>query len=230
MNDFFAQSAYFGIFISLFAFFIGYSINKKTKLMILNPLLIAMLLIIAFLKLFNIDYETYDYGAKYITYFLTPATICLALPLYRQLQVLKKNYMAIFAGIVCGVVTHLFIILLMAFMFTFAKDMVAALLSTSVTMAIAVGVTQESAGLMAVTVIGVPVAGLTGAILGPAILKLCGVTEPEAQGLALGTASHALGVSRACELGEVQAAMSSLAIVVTGVLTVAVVPLVVSFL
>lgn len=230
MNEVLSGCAYFGIALSLITYWIGYSLNQRFKLMIINPMLISMLLIIGFLLLFNVDYETYDYGAKYITYFLTPATICLAVPLYKQLQVLKKNLGAIIAGVLTGCIVHALIVAGLAVLFKLDGVLTVSILPKSVTTAIAMGVSEEVGGIEAITVVGVCIAGLMGAILSPVILKLFRITEPAAQGLAIGTASHALGTSKACEMGELQAAMSSLAIVVTGILTVIVVPIVAKYL
>ena len=229
MNELLQNSLYFGVGISLFAYWIGWKIQQKWKKPILNPLLFSMLFIILVLSLFDIDYETYQYGAKYITYFLTPATICLAVPLYRQIQKLKENALAIIISIICGCIAHAAIIVGIAALGKVDTILTFSLLSKSVTTAIALGVTEEIGGITAVTVVGVSFAGLMGAIVGPVILKAARITEPVAQGLALGSASHAVGTSKAVEIGEVQGAMSSLAIVVTGILTVVIVPIITKF-
>lgn len=230
MNEILADSVYFGVAISIFAYWVGCYCKKRWNNPILNPLLIAMVIVIAVLVIFGIDYETYDYGAKYITYFLTPATVCLAVPLYRQVQALKDNVTAVMIGIFCGCLAHAAIVVGIALLFRVDKMLLLSFLPKSVTTPIALGICGEIQGISAITVIGVVVAGISGAVLGPTILKCIKVTEPVAQGLAIGTASHAVGTSKAIELGEIQAAMSSLAIVVTGVLTVVLVPLIVRFL
>lgn len=230
MNEILIDSVYFGVAISIFAYWVGCICKKKWNSPVLNPLLIAMIIVIAVLVVFQIDYETYDYGAKYITYFLTPATVCLAVPLYRQVQALKNNITAVIVGISCGCLTHAGIVVGIAVLFQVDKTLLLSFLPKSVTTPIALGVCNEIQGIASITVIGVVVAGITGAVLGPSILKLVKVTEPAAQGLAIGTASHAVGTSKAIEMGEVQAAMSSLAIVVTGILTVVLVPVIVNLL
>ena len=229
MNEILQDSLYFGVSISLFTYWIGWKIQQKWKKPILNPLLISMILVIVVLSVFHIEYETYQYGAKYITYFLTPATICLAVPLYRQIQKLKENVVAVIVSIFCGCLAHVLILVGIATIFDVSDVLTFSLLPKSVTTAIALGVTEEIGGIAAVTVVGVSIAGLMGAIVGPSILKIVRITEPVAQGLAIGSASHAVGTSKAVELGEVQAAMSSLSIVVTGILTVVIVPIVVGF-
>lgn len=230
MNEILIDSVYFGVAISIFAYWVGCWCKEKWNNPVLNPLLIAMMIVIAVLVIFHIDYETYDYGAKYITYFLTPATICLAVPLYRQVQALKNNIAAVIIGISCGCITHAAMVVGIAMLFKVDRALLLSFLSKSVTTPIALGICNEIQGISAITVIGVVMAGITGAVLGPTILKCVKVTEPVAQGLAIGTASHAVGTSKAIELGEIQAAMSSLAIVVTGILTVVLVPVIVNFL
>lgn len=226
MNEILQTSVYFGVALSIFTYWIGWNIQKKWKYAVCNPLLISMILIIAFLSVFDISYETYQYGAKYITYFMTPATICLAVPLYRQIQKLKENIVAILISILCGALAHVAIIVGIAAVFSIDNTLTFSLLPKSVTTPIALGISGEIGGIAAVTVVGVCIAGIMGAVAGPSVLKLVRIKEPVAQGLAIGSASHAIGTSKAVELGEVQAAMSSLAIVVTGILTVIIVPIV----
>lgn len=230
VNSMIVNSTYFGVAISIVAYWIGSRLRKKWNYPIMNPLLIAMILIITFLGITKIDYETYDKGAKYITFLLTPATVCLAVPLYKQIKILKENMIAVFVGIICGCISHVVIIIVVASAFGLEKILTLSMLPKSVTTAIALGITEEIGGIQAVTIVGVCVAGIMGAVIGPTILKIFHISEPVAQGLAIGTASHAVGTSKAVELGEIQAAMSSLAIVVTGLLTVVIVPLVVKFL
>lgn len=227
MNDFFLNSIYFGVALSLGSYYLGVVIKNRTRLTICNPLLIAMILIIAVLKIFHIDYETYDYGAKYITFFLTPATVCLAVPLYRQVTILKQNKLAVLLSIFAGCMAHLIVVLGMGAAFQIDRQYMISLLSKSVTTPIAIGVTQEMGGIPSITVIGVVFAGMLGAVIASFVCRLFKITEPAAQGLGIGCASHAVGTSKAVEMGDVQAAMSSLAIVVTGLMTVIIVPIVV---
>lgn len=230
INEVLSESLFFGMILSLLAYKIGFEIQKKFKKVFLNPLLIAIVLIIVFLLITGISYETYQYGAKYLSYLLTPVTVCLAVPLYKQLQTLKKNMAAILISVSIGCVAHAGVLIAVATLCQLDKQLLMSVMSKSVTTAIALGVTGEIGGIQGITVIGVMVAGISGAVLGPGILKWFHITEPVAQGLALGSASHAIGTSKAIELGEIQAAMSSLAIVVTGILTVIIVPWIVSFL
>ena len=226
MNELFYQNIYFGVTLSLIAYTIGYYLKKKFKYAIFNPLLMATIICITFLVLFQIDFETYNYGAQYITFFMMPATVCLAVPLYKQFEALKKNLPAILTGIFCGCIAHAGIIVGMLYVFKLDQNVALSLLSKSVTTPIALGICEELGGIEGITLIGLTVAGLLGAIAGPAILKLFRIKEPVAQGLAVGSASHAIGTSKMIEIGEVQAAMSSLAIVVTGLLTVVIAPII----
>ena len=230
INEVLSQSLFFGMIVSLVAYKIGFEIQKKWKKVYLNPLLIAIVIVIVFLLITGISYETYQYGAKYLSYFLTPVTVCLAVPLYKQIEILKNNLAAILISIVIGCLAHAGILISVTFLCKMDQQLLLSVMSKSVTTAIALGVTGEIGGIQGITVIGVMIAGISGAVVGPSILKLFHITEPIAQGLALGSASHAVGTSKAIELGEIQAAMSSLAIVVTGILTVIIVPWVVSLL
>lgn len=230
INELLSESLFFGMILSLLAYKIGFEIQKKWKKVFLNPLLIAIVIIIAFLLITGISYETYQYGAKYLSYFLTPVTVCLAVPLYKQMEILRKNTTAILISIVIGCLVHAGVLIAVALICKMDQQLLFSVMSKSVTTAIALGVTGEIGGIQGITVIGVMVAGISGAVLGPSILKWFHITEPVAQGLAMGSASHAIGTSKAIEIGEIQAAMSSLAIVVTGILTVVIVPWVVSLL
>jgi predicted murein hydrolase (TIGR00659 family) len=229
MNEFLQGSVFFGFFLTLFAYWLGAGISKKVKSTLCNPLLIAMILIIAFLKLTGITYDTFENGAKYINYFLTPATVCLAVPLYRQIQLLKEHVWAILISIFSGCVACAALIFALSKIFALDYTIYAGLVPKSVTTAIAMGVSEELGGIVAVTVMAVDLTGLGGAVLAPTLFKIFRIEEPIAQGLAMGTASHAIGTSKALEMGEIQGAMSSLAIAVTGVMTVIIGPIVAGF-
>ena len=230
MKEAIMNSAYFGAALSLVCYSIGLIIRRKCPLEICNPLLIAMILVIIILQVFHIDYADYDNGAKYITYLMQPATVCLAIPLYRQIGVLKKNVVAILIAIFSGCLSHVLVVVGLGTLLGVDLELIVSILPKSVTTPIALGITSEMGGITGVTVIGVVIAGMLGAVIAPVIYRIAKIKEPVAQGLGLGTASHAVGTSKAVELGEIQAAMSSLAIVVTGVMTVVIVPVVVAWL
>ena len=195
MNDFLTHSAYISVFISLIAFYLGSKLFLKFHFPLFNPLLTAVLLVIGFLKVTGMDYKDYNEGASYINYLLTPSTICLAVPLYEQIKLLKKNYKAIFLGILSGVVTGLFAVYVLCLAFGFDHASYVTLLPKSITTAIGMGLSEELGGYVS-------------------------ITDPIARGIALGTAAHAMGTAKAMELGPIEGAMSSLSIVVAGVFTV----------
>ena len=194
--------------------------KAKLKLPIFNPLLISIILSVVVLIVFRIDYSTYYEGAKYLSYLLTPATICLAVPLYEQMELLKKNWKAILGGIFAGVLTSLGIILIMAFLFEFSHEEYVTFLPKSITTAIGMGVSEELGGYASITVAIIIITGVVGNICADTVCKLFKITDPVAKGIGIGTASHAIGTAKAMEMGDVEGAMSSLSIVVSGVLTV----------
>ncbi len=220
MSNLFSESVFFGVFVSLTAYFIGALLKKKFRLGIFNPLLISIIVTIAVLLIFKVDYKTYNEGAKYISYLLTPATVCLAVPLYEQFEQLKKNWKAVFSGIISGMLTSLCCILLFAVVFDFDHQTYVTFLPKSITTAIGMGVSDELGGYVSVTVAVIIITGVLGNILADFIYKLFRIKDPIAKGVGLGSASHAIGTAKAMELGEVEGAMSSLSIVISGILTV----------
>ncbi len=226
MNELLKDSAYFGFAITLLAYWIGVEVAKRVKSSLCNPLLVATILVVGFLLFFDVEVETYNKGAAYLQHFLTPVTVCLAVPLYRKLQVLKDNLWAILAGVLSGCITSAVSILALCKLSGLDEILYRSLLPKSITTAMALGVAEKLGALPSVTIIGITVAGFTGAIMAPVMFKLFHIKEPVAQGLAIGTCSHALGTSRAMEIGEIQGAMSGLAIVVAGVITVVLVPMI----
>ncbi len=220
MFDFLEKSAFFGVAISVVSYGIGMLLKKKFKLAILNPLLISIVITIAFLALTGISYEKYDEGAKYLSYLLTPATVCLAIPLYEQLELLKHNWRAVLLGILSGVLSSLGMIFGMALMFGFSHEEYVTFLPKSITTAIGMGVSEKLGGYVSISVAAIIITGVLGNIFAEIVFKLFRIHEPIAKGIALGTSSHAIGTAKAMELGEVEGAMSSLSIVVAGLITV----------
>lgn len=212
------DSLFFGAFISIIGYLIG--IYCKKKLSVLNPLLTAIVFVILVIKIFNIDYDTYNSGAKYISYLLTPATVCLAIPLYRQITVLKKHTKEVFIGILAGVISSMGSILLLSYLFGLTHEQYVTLLPKSITTAIGMGVSEELGGIQTITVAVIIITGVIGNIIAEWVLKLFRIKEPVAKGLAIGTASHAIGTTKALEIGEIEGAMSSLSVAVAGLMTV----------
>ena len=229
MDSIVQSSAYFGFFITLFGYWVSTQIAKRMRSTLCNPLLLTIIYSIAFLKLADISYASNDNGSQYINYFLTPSTVCLAVPLYRQLKLLKEYAGAILISIMSGTAACAIMIFGLAKLFLLENSIYASLVPKSITTAIALGMSEELGGLSAVTVMAVFVTGILGAVIANTVFKIFKIEDPVAQGLAMGTASHAIGTSKALELGEIQAAMSSLAIAVTGILTVIVGPIVAGF-
>ena len=220
MKEIFANFTFFGVVISLAGYELGILLKKKFKFPLLNPLLVSIVFVIGFLVLFRIDYDTYNNGAKYLSYLLTPATVCLAVPLYRQLTLLRKNLKAVIIGIVSGVLASMVSVLIFAKLFGLSHSEYVTLLPKSITTAIGMGVSEELGGLVTITVAVIIITGVLGNVIAEAVLKVAKIEEPIAKGLALGTSAHAIGTSKAMELGPVEGAMSSLAIAVAGLLTV----------
>ena len=225
MGEFLLESQFFGLFLSLAFFHLARWLNRKAGREVISPLLFATLLCIAVLLVFDIDFEVYNRGAQYLDVLLTPATICLAIPLYRQYELLRRNAVAVLAGSVAGVAAHMAGCLLMLAVFRLEAAEFITLLPKSITTAIGKSLSAELGGYPAITMAAIMITGLFGAAIAPALLRLFRVRDPLAQGLAIGTASHAAGTSTAVQMGEVQGAASSLAIVVTGLLTVVAAPL-----
>lgn len=218
--SFFENSVFFGVVISLLAYGAGSLLQNRFKLALFNPLLISVAATIAVLAAAGIDYDVYYSGAQYLSYLLTPATVCLAMPLYEKLEVLKKNWRAILIGIVSGVLTTLLCILAMSLMFGLSHEEYVTLLPKSITTAIGMGVSEELGGYVTLTVAVIIITGVLGNIFAPLICRVFRIREPIAKGIAIGTSSHAVGTAKAMEMGEVEGAMSSLSIAISGLLTV----------
>ena len=224
--SFAAQSLYFGVVVSLLTYWLGMWLKKKLGWAVLNPILVSVAVVIFLLKVLKVDYEVYNEGAKYISYLLTPATVCLAIPLYKQLELLKKNLTAVAAAILAGVASSAVSIFALCLLFRMEHVYYVTLLPKSITTAIGMGVSEEAGGIVTITVVCIIVTGILGKMIGETVFKLIRLESPIAKGLALGTSAHAVGTAKALELGEIEGAMSSLSVAVAGLLTVLVVPLV----
>ena len=221
MKEFVSNSMFFGVTLSLAAYAVGIIAKRRLKLFIFNPLLVAIALTITVLLVSGIKYDAYNSSAKYLSYLLTPATICLAIPLYEQYKLLKKNFTAIIVGIASGVLTSLTTIFLMALLFKLGHYEYITLLPKSITTAIGIGLSQELEGYVSITVAAIMITGLFGNIAGDIICKVCGIKHPVARGIAIGTSAHVMGTAKALQMGQIEGAMSSLSIAVAGCMTVA---------
>lgn len=204
---------------------IGLLIQKKLKTAIANPVLISVILVLGFMALTGMGNGEYQAGMAKFSWLMTPATVCLAIPMYQHLQTLRRNLPAIITGIAVGAVSCLLMVALWAFAFHIDTRLALSLLPKSVTTAIGVPLSQMAGGLESVTTAVIILTGILANILGTALCKLFRLTDPIAQGVALGTSGHVIGTSRANEIGELTGAVSSLSLVTAGLLTAVVFPL-----
>ena len=220
MNSFFQESLFAGVALSLVAYAIGMLLKKKFKIGLFNPLLISIIISIVVLVIGDVEYEVYEESAKYLSYLLTPATVCLAIPLYEQWELLKKNYKAVICGLLTGTLTSLVTVFALSMIFGLSHQEYVTLLPKSITTAIGMGLSEELGGYVEITVAVIIITGVLGNIFGDLICKIFHIKEPISKGLAFGASSHAIGTARAIEIGEVEGAMSGLAIAVSGIFTV----------
>lgn len=220
----------FGVIITILFFNIGIYIQKKTKNPIFNPLLIAILGIILFLSITNIPYESYKLGGDIINLFLGPVTIVLAVPLYKQFDLFKKYLVEILIGITCGVVVSFISIKLVGYFTNADINIINSLLPKSITTPMGISLTKMLNGIEAITVVSIILTGILGAIIAPIVFKIGRINHPVAKGIALGTSAHALGTTKALQMGEVEGAMSGLSIGVCGIITVVLIPIITKFL
>ena len=225
MKEALQSSGYFGLILSIFLFLLAVRLKAKFRVAILNPLLVSTIMVIAVLVIFQIPYEDYKASANLLSYLLTPATVCLAIPMYKQLRLLKDNLVAVLAAITAGTLCSILSILIMGKLFGLTAEHIATLLPKSITTAIGMGIAEELDGHVTIAVAVIVVTGVLGNVLGVALCRLFRITHPVAKGLAFGASSHAIGTTKAMELGEVEGAMSGLAIAASGVITVIIAPL-----
>lgn len=221
MKELLCNSVFFGVLISILTYELGTLMKKRWKLAVFNPLLISVAAVMGILLVFHIDYDAYYEGARYLSYLLTPATVCLAVPLYEKIELLRRHRKAIAGGILAGVLTSLISILMFALLFGFTHEQYVTLLPKSITTAIGMGVSEELGGMVTITVAVIIITGILGNMIAEIVCRLFGIEEPVARGIAIGSASHAIGTAKAMELGEIEGAMSSLSIAVAGLVTVA---------
>ena len=220
MNELFLSSMYAGTVLSLAAYMVGVWLKKQFRSPLLNPLLVAILITIAVLLAGRVNYEVYDASAKTLSWFLTPATVCLAIPLYENFRLLLKHLQAVLLGIVSGVFTSLASVLALSAVMHLSHQEYVTMLPKSITTAIGMGVSEELGGYVNLTVAVIIVTGILGNVIAELVCKIFRITEPVAKGIAIGTSAHAIGTAKAMEIGEVEGAMSSLSIGVAGIMTV----------
>ena len=230
MVDILSTNPFFGLFLIFFFYLLGTMLHKRWPNPLFTPLVFSIICIILLLLLLNIPYENFNEGGRFVNMWITPATVALAIKLEKNFDYLKKYYGEILSGIALGVVFHTIILVIMSILFRFDSELVATLFPKSVTTAIALGVSESLGGIVSLTVAIVVFTGVLGTIVGPPIFALFNITDPVAQGVALGSGSHAMGTAKAIELGDVQAAMSGLSIIITGIIIVILAPFLMGFL
>lgn len=218
------------ILISLVAYQIGVYIYKKTKITLLNPLLLGIIFVISILFTFNIPLNEYNKGTEIITFFLAPATVVLAVPLYNQIETLKKNIVPILLGITVGSASAILSVIFLSKLVNLEKEVLISILPKSITTAIGIEITKALNADTALTIVAIVSTGIVGAAIGPTICKWSKIDNSIAKGVAIGTASHAVGTSKAIEIGEVEGAMSGLAIGIAGIITVFLIPILINFI
>ncbi|MFA9397870.1 MAG: LrgB family protein [Clostridiaceae bacterium] len=223
MNDL-ITSPVFSVLASLIAYEIGLYIKRKAKLSIFNPLLIAIIILIIFLTKFNIKYEDYNKGGQLISFFLYPATVALALPMYKKFSLFKKNAIPILIGITSGTISGILCVIFLSKIFGFSNILIKSLIPKSITTPIGIALSSQLGGLPPITVVAIIITGILGSILGPILYKVFKINDKVALGIAMGASSHALGTARAMEIGETEGAMSGLTMAISGIITVVLAP------
>lgn len=219
MKEMIVNDLFFGIVISFIAFEIGKFIFKKTQSPIFNPLLIGTLIVIVILKTFDISTDSYFKGASIINFFLGPATVALALPLYKQWNLFKKYFIPVMTGAIIGSFIGIISVILLGKLLDVDKTLLYSFMPKSITTPIGIEVSSILGGIPSLTVLGIILTGITGNVSAPFICKIFRIKHSVAKGIGIGVASHAVGTSKAMEMGEVEGSMSALSIVFAGILT-----------
>ena len=225
MTEFLAASPYFGVVLTLSMFLLAYLINRRWPSPFTTPLFLATVFVVLVLLEMGISYSDYNAGAKYITYFLVPLTVSFAVPMYKQLPLLRRHALSILFAILLGVVCSVLTVIFICIFFGLGDIIARSLVSISVTTAIAIGITEKLGGVIAITVSSVIVTGILGASVSDIVCRKIGLRNPIARGLAIGNASHVAGTAKAMQMGPIEGALSSLAIVLSGLMTAVIAPL-----
>ena len=220
MKEYLSSSVYLAVSIVLISYFVGLFLRKRLRHPLVNPLLIATLLSVLAVIILPISYEDFAKGAQPMTFLMTPATICFALPLYEQLEILIKHRVALLVGAASGVASAMLSVFLLCKVFSIPHEVYVSMLSKSVTTAIGIALTEEMGGYVAITIAGITIAGLLGHICAVSILRLMHITEPIAKGVAIGAASHVAGTAKAMEIGDLEGAVSTVSLILCGLITV----------
>ena len=218
------------IVLTLFAYQLGALCQKKFRLPIFNPILLGVIVVLVILSLTGMDRKSYQDGVKLMSWLMTPATVCLAIPMYEQIQALRKNLKAILIGVAAGSLSCLTILLVFMLILSFDRNLTISLLPKGITAAIGVSLTELFGGTPSITTLGITVTGICGNMFGTQFCKWFGITDEIARGVAFGTGSHVIGTAKASELRPLSGAVSSLSLVVAGLMTALLFPVLTSFL
>ena len=218
------------VVLTLFAYQIGLQCQKKWKTPLFNPILVGMLLVILFLSLTGMERRSYQDGTKYLSWLMTPATISLAIPMYEQFQILRKNLKAIAVGVAAGTISCLGMVLALSLIFGYDQSLTISLLPKGITTAIGMTLAELYGGTSSIATLAIVITGILGNMFGTYFCKWFGITQEIAQGVAFGTSSHVIGTAKANEISTLTGAVSSLSLVVSGLLTALVFPLLASLL
>ena len=229
MMELITSSTYFGVVLTIGAFVIASFINKRFRNPFTTPLFLTTMIVIGVLLWFKIPYETYNVGAKYLTYFLVPVTVCFAVPMYRQLPLLKRHVWTILFAVFIGCMASVVSVCVVVILFGLADIIARSLVSISVTTALAVGITRKLGGIVSLTVSAVIITGILGASVSDKLCKWLKLQSPISRGIAIGNAAHAAGTVKAMEMGAIEGSFSSLAIVLSGLMTAVLGPLAIWF-
>ena len=229
MMEILASSTYFGAAITIAAFILATIINKKWQNPFTTPLFLATIVVVMILILLKVPYDNYNASAKYLTYFLMPVTVCFAVPMYRQLPLLKKHIWTILFAMLVGVIASVVSVCLVVALLGLADFIARSLVSISVTTALAIGITRKLGGMISLTVSAVIITGILGASVSDKLCKWMKLKNPISKGLAIGNAAHAAGTVKAMEMGQIEGSFSSLAIVLSGLMTAVIAPIAVWF-
>ncbi|WP_125153873.1 LrgB family protein [Clostridium rectalis] len=224
------NSPIFGILLSIIGFEIGLHIYKKTGVPLFNPLLICIALIVCILLCFDINLDYFDKGGKLISFFLGPATVALAVPLYKKINVIKKYAIPILLGVTVGSITAIISIFYISKAFGLTSELSYSLVPKSITTPIGIEVSKVIGGIPSITVAAIIITGIMGAVIAPMVCKIFKIKNNIAIGISIGTSSHAIGTTKAIEMGETEGAMSSLAIGIAGLITSFLAPIIIKFL
>ena len=227
MTEFIAASAYFGLVLTIGIYILAAALYKRHKLVLLNPFLLTTVAVILVLVATSISNEAYQNSANFLNYLLVPATVCFAVPIYRNAKTIVKYKWTVAASVLTGAITSITSVMVLGRLFWLDDAIVKSMIPENATTAIAIGISQEIGGIVPITMLAVVVAGLAGNIAARTIMRTLKIQSPIARGLAIGTASHIVGTAKAFEMGRTEGAFASLSIAITGLTLAISIPIII---